>query len=208
MENTSIWSRTVEHRRRSCGRLSRVPDATWPRRRVGGNQIANGIHGISHQVLRDRHGITDGIPLGIWHGTRGLSPLEVGIMPKRWASKHPSLPFCLRRRPGCWWCGFGERSRFKMTQFGVCYLSSGASRHETMSRLRLQYIRISNRGIRPAPVSRTRPPLLRDPALRDERRWRAFHLAPSSDCGCGKPVWLKKSEDHYAECLCGNLSEL
>jgi hypothetical protein len=38
-------------------------------RRAGVNQIANGIHGISHQMRSDRHGITDGISVGTWHGT-------------------------------------------------------------------------------------------------------------------------------------------
>jgi hypothetical protein len=65
-------------------------------RRMGVNQIADGIHGISHRVLRDRHAITDGISLGIWHGTRGLSPLEAGIMPKEVGGrfKSPQHPDC------------------------------------------------------------------------------------------------------------------
>ena len=37
-------------------------------RPTGVNQIANGIHGISHRVRRDRHAITDGISLGTWLG--------------------------------------------------------------------------------------------------------------------------------------------
>ena len=94
------FPRSLQNRRRCCCRVSKAAGSSLP----APGRRDSGIHGISHRKRWDRHGITDGISLGIWHGTLGLSPLEAGIMPKKAKrdSNHPNLRIARRPEALAW----------------------------------------------------------------------------------------------------------